>query len=146
MKLIKTLAIFGAIAFLFSACTQSASSSADERDIMADLFPEMRDINNEYEAELYFNYEMLDLFYIYAHMRNELADDYKVYLNKGTSQDSRTKGYCSVDYYDVCYMYNQMADPFTRYFDPLVADQIYSSIFYFQYQIYLTNNLLYVII
>ncbi len=128
MKLIKTLAIFGAIAFLFSACTQSASSSADERDIMADLFPEMRDINNEYEAELYFNYEMLDLFYIYAHMRNELADDYKVYLNKGTSQDSRTKGYCSVDYYDVCYMYNQMADPFTRYFDPLVADQIYSSI------------------
>ena len=55
MKLIKTLAIFGAIAFLFSACTQSASSSADERDIMADLFPEMRDINNEYEAELYFN-------------------------------------------------------------------------------------------
>ena len=98
MKLKKTLAIFGAIPFLFSACSQSVSSSSDERDIMADLFPEMEHINNEYEAELYFNYEMLDLFYIYAHMRNELADDYKVYLNKGTSQDSRTKGYCSADY------------------------------------------------
>jgi hypothetical protein len=39
MKLKKTLAIFGAIPFLFSACSQSVSSSSDERDIMADLFP-----------------------------------------------------------------------------------------------------------
>lgn len=123
MKPIKLLAILGAISMMFSACTESSDGSAD----YSSLFPGVS-IDDDYEAELYLNYGYLDLYYLYGHMRNELADDYRVYLHKGTSADARTKGYCSADYYDVCYMYNQLADPFTRYFDYIVAQQIYSSI------------------
>lgn len=126
MRLNKAIAIFCAFPLIFSACSQIAGSSSDDGDYK-DLFPEKK-INSKSEAELYFNYSVLDVYYIYGHMRNELADDYKVYLNKGTNANARGKNFCTEDYYDVCYMYDQLADPFTRYFDPLVAQQILSSI------------------
>lgn len=123
MRHIKLLTILGAISIIFSACSVSTDSSSD----YSDLFPGTN-IEDDFEAELYLNYGYLDLYYLYGHMRNELADDYKVYLHRGTKADARTKGYCSLDYYDVCYMYNQLADPFTRYFDHTVAQQVYSSV------------------
>jgi len=118
----KLLLSASVLSLFFSGCTTSEESSN------IPMFPNGDDISDDSEAELYFNYSVLDLLYIYGHARNELSDNYKVYLGKGTSADARGKSFCTEDYYDVCYMYNQMADPFTRYFDPMVAPQILASI------------------
>ena len=125
----KILAAIGVISLLFAGCSQTASSDDSDQDLLYSIFPLLENIDNEYEAELYFNYTLLDLYYIYGLERNEISSDYKVYLNKGTSADARTKGFCTNNYYDVCYMYNQLADPFTRYFDPKIAPQVLASIF-----------------
>lgn len=121
------LAIF-TIPFLLTACTQTVSS--EESSAFRDLFPtsDETDFENTYEAELYYNYVMLDLLYLYAHTRGELDPDYRVYLGKGTSEVNEVKGYCTANFFDVCYMYNQMADPFTQYFDPYIADQVLSAV------------------
>ena len=120
-----TKLLLGASIFslFLSACTEPEESSK------IPMFPEEDDFSNDIEAELYFNYFYLDLYYIYGHARNELSDNYKVYLNKGTTADARGKNFCTEEYYDVCYMYNQLADPFTHYFDPVVAPQVLASIF-----------------
>lgn len=111
--------------FLFSACQQTTSSDESESRSATEIyFPLMDNVKDQFEAELYFNYVMLDLYYYYAHTRNEIADSYKAYLNKGTVSDERQKGYCTSSYYDICYMYNQMKDPYTRYFDPAIAQQV----------------------
>ena len=125
----KILAAIGVISLLFAGCSQTASSDDSDQDLLYSIFPLLENIDNEYEAELYFNYTLLDLYYIYGLERNEISSDYKVYLNKGTSADARTKGFCTNNYYDVCYMYKQLADPFTRYFDPKIAPQVLASIF-----------------
>ena len=120
----KKLLLGASIFSLFlSACTEPEESSK------IPMFPEEDDFSNDIEAELYFNYFYLDLYYIYGHARNELSDNYKVYLNKGTTADARGKNFCTEEYYDVCYMYNQLTDPFTHYFDPVVAPQVLASIF-----------------
>ena len=79
-------------------------------------------------VELDANYQMLDLFYIYAHDRGELAESVDAYVGKGTAKDAKDadadEKRCSSDYYDVCYMYNQMKDPYTRYYDPTIAPEV----------------------
>lgn len=118
-----------AAAFIFSACTQTTSSDDSNSQPSNKIFPRMDEVTDQYEAELYYNYVLLDYFYLYGHLRNELADDYKVYLGKESDNDSFSKGYCTFDYYDVCYMYDQLKDPFTQYFDPAAAPQIAENIF-----------------
>ena len=74
-------------------------------------------------AELEYNYELLDMLYYYAHLNNEISDDVRDYYNapyKGNYGYSA----CTVDYTDVCYMYSEMKDPFTRYYDPYYTPQI----------------------
>ena len=116
-------------ALIFSACTQTTSSDDSNSQPSNEFFPRMDEVTDKYEAELYYNYVLLDYFYLYGHLRNELANDYKVYLRKESDNDNLTKGYCTSDYYDVCYMYGQLRDPFTQYFDPEVAPQVLASIF-----------------
>lgn len=118
-----------AVALIFSACTQTTSSDDSNSKPSNEIFPRMDEVTDKYEAELYYNYVLLDYFYLYGHLRNELADDYKVYLGKESDNDSFSKGYCTFDYYDVCYMYDQLKDPFTQYFDPAAAPQIAENIF-----------------
>ena len=118
-----------AAALIFSACTQTTSSDDSNSKPSNEIFPRMDEVTDKYEAELYYNYVLLDYFYLYGHLRNELADDYKVYLGKESDNDSFSKGYCTFDYYDVCYMYDQLKDPFTQYFDPAAAPQIAENIF-----------------
>lgn len=117
-----------AAAFIFSACTQTTSSDDSNSQPSNKIFPRMDEVTDQYEAELYYNYVLLDYFYLYGHLRNELADDYKVYLGKESDNDNLTKGYCTSAYYDVCYMYSQLRDPFTQYFDPAAAPQIAENI------------------
>ena len=135
MKFSKLLVSLEA-ALLLAACESTVSSDSLEDEIPSELdenqlflatYPSDQ-VQDEYEAELYINYAWLDLAYIYGHTRNEIADNYKVYLGKGTADVNKVKGYCTADYYDVCYMFNQMADPFTQYFDPNVAEQVYKSV------------------
>jgi C-terminal peptidase prc len=118
-----------AAALIFSACTQTTSSDDSNSQPSNKIFPRMDEVTDQYEAELYYNYVLLDYFYLYGHLRNELADDYKVYLGKESDNDNLTKGYCTSAYYDVCYMYSQLRDPFTQYFDPAAAPQIAEDIF-----------------
>lgn len=110
------------LSLMFAACTDPDDSSE------IPMFPGMEKISDKSEAELYENYMMLDLFYLYAHTRNELSDNYKVYLHKGSNDNNGEKSFCSEELYDVCYMYDQMADPFTHYFDPLIAERILESV------------------
>ena len=80
----KKLLLGASIFSLFlSACTEPEESSK------IPMFPEEDNFSNDIEAELYFNYFYLDLYYIYGHARNELSDNYKVYLNKGTNANAR---------------------------------------------------------
>ncbi len=105
------------------ACTLiGCTSTVNSDDPLQDSQNDYRSLPL-YEQELLYNYEMLDLFYFYAHTRNELSDDIDDYYRHGTAYDN-TKGFCTEQYFDICYMYNQMRDPFTRYFDPNVADQV----------------------
>ena len=115
----------------FASVMLAACHTTSDDDDSVSMFSELSEQNfsSIYEAELYYNYVMLDMLYLYAHTRNELADDYSVYLNKGTEEVNYVKdGYCTEKFYDVCYMYNQMRDPFTRYFDPNIAEKVLSMV------------------
>ena len=113
----------GLLACLMTACSQTVYN--DEPYDLAS--PEEQDTLDVYETELYENYRLLDVLYLYAHSRDELADDYKVYLNKGTSENIGKKKYCTQPLIDVCYMYAQMSDPYTRYYDPSIAQQVWQN-------------------
>ena len=132
MKLKKLSFALGACALLFiCACESTISSdSSDNRfgsNVLFDTYsPD--EISNEVEEELYLNFIWLDLAYLYAHTRNEIGDDYREYLGKGTESVNKVKGRCTGNYYDVCYMYNQMADPYTRYYDPNIASIVYKNV------------------
>ena len=120
----------GMAAMLFFCGCDSNSSDPDETfedDVMYNTYP-IDDVEDEFQLEVYNNFIYLDLAYLYGHTRNEIGDNYRIYLGKGTSSVNSVKGYCKQDYYDVCYMYNQMADPFTQYFDPNVAEVVYKSV------------------
>ena len=119
----------GIAGVLLSACSQTVSSDGNPLDFPEKkYFPGIDDISDTIEQELFYNYGLLNLGYLYAHTRNELADDYQVYLGQGTSADKSGKNFCSPEFYDICYMYNQMKDPFTRYFDHYVAQQVYANV------------------
>ena len=108
---------------LLAACSQVVSSDDSQE---WSLVPSQDSTTNMtiYEAELLDNYILLDLYYMYGHKRNELDENYKVYLNKGTKQNQGNKGYCTAEFYDVCYMYSQVKDNYTRYYDPYVASEV----------------------
>jgi len=74
--------------------------------------------------ELSYNYDLLDLYYIYGH-RNDELEDFEVYV-KSNNTDFNPKSYCIDRYAKVCNMYGDMSDPFTRYFDPSYAQYILS--------------------
>ena len=132
MKLNLWVFVLGISALVFIACDSGASSKDEENPLISidseideyylNTYPEFSNIKDSVELELYSNYTFLDLFYLYGHTRNEISDDYRVYLGKGTAADSKVKGHCTTGYYDICYMFNQMADPFTQYFDPNIAN------------------------
>ncbi len=120
MTLMKKWMAALALVFL-GAC--SYTQSDDEWEIPDKLKPTYANI---YEAELEYNYILLDVFYVYGHSRDEIGESYKDYLGKGTEEVNYVKdGRCTSEFYDVCYMYNQMRDPFTRYFDPYVAQKVW---------------------
>lgn len=82
------------------------------------------------EAELQFNYEVLDYFYLYAHKNKNLSDhdelgDFEEYYNPARFLPVNTS-YCieGGDFERVCNMYEHMSDPFTRYYDPAYASRI----------------------
>ncbi|MCF0225376.1 MAG: PDZ domain-containing protein [Fibrobacter sp.] len=83
------------------------------------------------EYELLFNYEMLNLLYLYAHQgENGGAGElyaFEDYQGAGMLLTD-DYSYCTQEYGNVCYMYHQMSDKFTRYFDPNYAERIYKLI------------------
>ena len=110
-------------AMLLSACThKSPSDTGSEDDFPVKLVP---------SKELSANYTLLDLFYIYGHTRNEIEDSVDAYVGEGSALDSKNafgEKSCTKGYFDVCYMYNQMDDPYTRYYDPTLAPTILAAI------------------
>ena len=72
-------------------------------------------------------YELLDLFYLYAHMKNELGgrNDY--------FQQSAGTPYAKLPYSDIYYMFSQMSCPFTNYYDPSYYDEIADALYYSDY-------------
>ena len=130
MKFYRFIALLGIAALLLTACDASGSSNSSNNDSYDDIFfnaypPDQ--VKNEIEAELYLNFMWLDLCYIYGHTRNEMGKSYKDYLGKGNADVNKVKGYCTANYYDVCYMYNQLSDKYTRYYDPNIAERVFKS-------------------
>ena len=116
LKNTATAALSSAFLFL-SACSDDSSSSSASFDIPAN------------QRELIINHNLLQALYIYAQIgKDEISEDINTYLGKGTEKDIQNKRgetVCSEEYYDVCYMYNQMKDPFTRYYDPSIAPKAF---------------------
>ena len=120
---------FGSVALscviaLMSSCSNESSSSSTNSEDVENLDPAK---NTQAYKELKANFSLLDILYYYGHIRDELADDVDVYFGKGSSKDAKDLSgltACTKEYYDVCYMYNQMQDPFTHYYDPSVAPTI----------------------
>jgi C-terminal processing protease CtpA/Prc len=114
----KTKLLFIGIAVcmaILSACTENSSSSSDGGSDVDPL------------EELSINYTLLDLAYIYGHERNEIAESVDAYVGRGSAWDAKNafgEPSCTEDFYDVCYMYNRMKDPYTRYYDPTLAQEI----------------------
>lgn len=122
-KFLGLVALSCVITFMSSCSDESSSSSTNSGDV------ENLDPAKETPAykELNTNFTLLDLLYFYGHSRDELADDVDAYFGKGSSKDAKDPGgqtACTKEYYDVCYMYNQMADAYTHYYDPSVAPMI----------------------
>lgn len=114
-----SLALFSAV--VISACSSDDSSSnADDTPSSSSMNPVME--------ELSINYELLDLCYIYAHTTDNLAPSVEDYVGKGTAKDAQNansgEDQCTKDYYDVCYMYDKLKDPFTHYYDPTLAPAV----------------------
>ena len=114
-----SLALFSAA--VISACTSDDSSSnAGDPPSSSSMDPVME--------ELSINYQMLDLCYIYAHTIDNLAPSVKDYVGKGTAKDAVNansgEDQCTKEYYDVCYMYDKLKDPFTHYYDPTLASAV----------------------
>lgn len=114
---------------LLSACHNTADGEffTYDRGAVYNTYP-IDDVQDDFQYELYVNFIWLDLFYYYGHLRDEIGENYRIYQDKGTADVNDIKGYCTANYYDVCYMYNQMADPFTRYYDPNVANMVYKRV------------------
>ena len=111
-----SLILFG-FAAVISACSSDDSSSNSSMN------PAME--------ELVANYELLNLMYIYGPERNDIAESVDAYVGKGTAKDASNKfgeETCAAGYYDVCHMYNQLTDPFTRYYDPTIAEELLPSL------------------
>lgn len=83
--------------------------------------------NNIYANELISNHALLDIFYYDAHLKNELNPDVEVYYGLH-NEENYNKGACTAEFSDVCGMYDQMSDKFTRYFDPAFAQYVMTSI------------------
>jgi len=80
---------------------------------------------DQLSTELEYNYELLNYYYFYAHLDNELSEDIQDYYNS-PYQDSYGYSACTIRYTDVCYMYSKMQDRFTRYYDPNYASRVYA--------------------
>lgn len=132
MKLKKLSFALGVSAtLLLCACESTISSDPLDKQLGSNVLFETYspdEISNEVEEELYLNFIWLDIAYLYGHTRNEIGDNYRDYIGKGTESVNKVKGRCTNNYYDVCYMYNQMADPYTRYYDPNIASIVYKNV------------------
>lgn len=111
----KTAIAASLLAFFLTACTESGT---DTEKVITE-----EDRESIYYHELVENYIALDILYYDAHLKNELNSDPDVYYNVLFKADF-TKGACTSRYADVCGMYNQMSDKFTRYFDPNFSEDI----------------------
>ena len=80
--------------------------------------------------EFEMTYEVLDLFYLYAHTRHELGDRNDYY---GVSKNILNYRNYPADYSDIYYMFDQMSCPFTNYFDPSFSELISEALFYSDY-------------
>lgn len=78
--------------------------------------------------ELYSNYTLLDIFYYNAHLKKELNPDVNVYYNISFEAEN-SKGACTKKFANICAMYNQMSDPYTRYYDPQYTIQVLNMIY-----------------
>lgn len=101
--------------FLMWGCTENSSSATKE---ITD-----QDRESIYCQELLYNHFLLSAYYYDAHLKNELNSDPDVYFKVLFTADF-SKGACTSRYADVCGMYNQMSDRYTRYYDPEFSDGI----------------------
>jgi C-terminal peptidase prc len=129
--------------FLIASCNVTVEDSEDEGAFEEDLrdaakerglslplsdidFKKMPMSLQEFEM----TYEVLDLFYLYAHSRHELGKRNDYY---GVSKNILDYRNYPEDYSDIYYMFDQMSCPFTNYFDPSFSELIADALFYSDY-------------
>jgi len=136
MKVLKSVLCAGgviALATAFTGCTESgtepifnpnAGNGSNNGSYYSSSSNSGTNTNSIEYKELSYNYDLLDLYYIYGHRNKELKE-FDVYA-RATNTDYSSKSYCTDRYAKVCNMYGDMSDPFTRYFDPSYAQYILS--------------------
>lgn len=115
---IKTILGIGLCATLFmSGC----SSDSNDDKIVLPSAPSGGIQQPTYQSlELAYNYDLLDSYYFFGHLNNELGADFTEYQNAPLQQTYGSSA-CTVDFTDICYMYSRMSDRYTRYYDPNYA-------------------------
>lgn len=123
---VKFIGILGFLAGYFTSCSSDCDSHIVLPNQKGDDSPISADTSIS-AYELVYNYLYLNVFYAYAHTNNELSENIEDYYQKPV-QEQYGKSICvpGSAFTDVCYMYSQMKDPYTRYYDPSVAEFIYS--------------------
>jgi len=78
-------------------------------------------------TELKSNFDYINLYYLYIDSEKNFSKNVEDYYE---TEFLRSYGYsrCTQNYANICYMYYQISDPFTRYYDPYYADMIWSSL------------------
>jgi len=105
--------------FFFGGCTSESSSEVSVNQ------------GSQYDTpahkELRYNHDLIRLAYLYINDEKHFSQNVEDYYNANLLSDY---GYsaCYPEYSDVCYMYAQLSDPFTRYYDPNIASQVLASI------------------
>lgn len=121
---VHTLICTAALGFsiIVGGCDSSSSSTSF-------VIPDKNSLNGDdiYYNELAANHFYLSVLYYNANIKNELNQNVNVYYGINFEADF-TKGACTAYFADVCGMYNQMSDKFTRYFDPFYASQVINSL------------------
>lgn len=110
----------------FAGCSDDESSTGPSSFSTEDYLTSK--VSKVAYQELLMAHSFLDIYYYDAHLKGELDPNVKVYLDYSADFIPQNEGgLCTAEFASVCYMFSQMSDKFTRYFDPYYAIQVYGS-------------------
>jgi len=109
-----------ALALCVAACSSDDANSSNGAPIAEEVTEDGMYIDSTTYYELTYNYTLLSAYYFDANSNQALKQDVNSFYGVHFEPDS-TKGICTASFSDVCGLYNQVDDLYTRYYDPFNA-------------------------